>query len=147
MPMLLMYYDAKIDIGQPWPSCDKLLLTALLYFDKVAFMKNPKLAIWKSRLPQQLAEVLASIDDEPVMQSFLRDILTEKEIIEISARLEAAKMLRSGIKYTDIVAATGLSSRTVARISDWLKGGTGGYDAVLEVISSHHAHIPPARAD
>ena len=81
------------------------------------------------------------------MQNFLRDVLTEKEIIEVSARLEAAKMLRAGAKYTNIVAATKLSSRTVARISDWLQNGTGGYDAALSVIDDHHAHIPPARAE
>ncbi len=97
-------------------------------------------------MTQQFIETLCLIDDAKTMQKFLRDVMTEKEIIEISARLEAAKMLRAGAKYTDIVAATKLSSRTVARISDWLKNGTGGYDAALQAIDAHHAHLPPARA-
>lgn len=97
-------------------------------------------------MAQQLVGVLSSIDDAKTMQSFLSDVMTEKEIAEISARFDAAKMLRNGAKYTDIVAATKLSSRTVARISDWLQNGTGGYDAALDLVNAHHAHIPPARA-
>ena len=72
--------------------------------------------------------------------------MTKKEITEIGARLKAAQMLRKGAKYTEIVATTKLSSRTVARISDWLQNGTGGYDTALEIASTHHAHLPPARA-
>lgn len=102
--------------------------------------------IWSDKKTQQLANVLASISDASTMQSFLRDVMTAKEITEISARLEAAKMLQAGNTYTDIVAKTTLSSRTIARISDWLQNGEGGYQAALETIAIHHYHIPPARA-
>jgi TrpR-related protein YerC/YecD len=80
------------------------------------------------------------------MQNFLRDVLTEKEITEISARLEAAKMLSEGQKYMEITQKTKLSSRTVARISDWMKNGCGGYGIVINQLN-HHQHISPARAD
>ena len=102
-------------------------------------------SVWNNDLTQQLATVLSSIDDIASMQNFLRDVMTKKEITEIGARLEAAQMLRKGAKYTEIVTATKLSSRTVARISDWLQNGTGGYDTALEIASTHHAHLPPAR--
>jgi TrpR-related protein YerC/YecD len=108
---------------------------------------NTDISIWREDMPQRLAAVFTSIDDMAVMQNFLRDVLTEKEIIEICARLEAAKMLCDGEKYTDIVSKTKLSSRTVARISGWLKNGCGGYRAALEIIGGHHRHIPPARAE
>jgi len=103
--------------------------------------------VWEDTKAQQLAEALTSISDVLTMQSFLRDIMTEKEIIDVSARLEAAKMLQAGSKYTDIVAKTKLSSRTVARISDWLKNGCNGYQAVLKTINAHHEHPLPARAE
>ena len=102
--------------------------------------------IWQSETAQQLAKVLTAINDQQTMQDFLRDVMTEKEITEISAWLEAAKMLQAGKKYTDIVAKTKLSSRTVARISDWLQNGCNGYQAALKAIDPHHSHIPPARA-
>lgn len=103
--------------------------------------------IWELPTTKQFALALAAIPDVPTMQNFLRDVMTEKEIIEISARLEAAKMLQSGAKYTDVIEKTKLSSRTVARISDWMQNGQGGYEAALAVVADHHAHISPARAE
>jgi TrpR-related protein YerC/YecD len=122
-------------------------LTNLLYFDKVKDMTNNKTTIWDDRKAQQLAEALTSITDVRTMQNFLRDVMTEKEIVEISARFEAAKMLQASSKYTDIVAKTKLSSRTVARISDWLQNGCSGYQAALKTINIHHDHLSPARAE
>jgi TrpR-related protein YerC/YecD len=110
-------------------------------------MNAPSRQIWNEPQPQQLAEVLSAIAVSRDMQKFLGDVMTEKEIIEISARLEAARMLTDGERYTNVIAATKLSSRTVARISDWLKNGYGGYAIALGAIAEHHAHIPPARAD
>ncbi len=79
------------------------------------------------------------------MRNFLRDVMTDKEIAEISSRLEAARMLESGSTYDEIVARTKLSSRTIARISEWMKSGCGGYAAALKIIN-HNNHIPPVRA-
>jgi len=101
--------------------------------------------VWQEANAEQLSLTLAGIDSLEAMQNFLRDVMTEKEIIEIGARLEAARMLRRGTKYTDIVAKTKLSSRTVARISDWMKNGCGGYDVVLNQARSHHNHMLPER--
>lgn len=101
--------------------------------------------VWEDEKTQQFAEALLSIQDRRTMQNFLRDVMTEKEITEISARLEAAKMLAEGKKYTEIVAVTKLSSRTVARISEWLQNGCSGYQAALNAV--HHDHLSPARAD
>jgi TrpR-related protein YerC/YecD len=108
-------------------------------------MTDDKTSVWRSNNARQFAEALVAIDDARLMENFLRDVMTEKEIIEISFRLEAARMLQAGSKYTDIVAKTKLSSRTVARISDWMQNGCSGYSAVLEQMD-HHGHIPPARA-
>lgn len=98
-------------------------------------------------MPRQLAEVLVAIEDKKTMQNFLRDVMTEKEITEISARLEAARMLSGGDTYVAVTAKTKLSSRTVARISDWMQNGCGGYAASLEIMKVHHSHIPPARTE
>lgn len=122
-------------------------MTKTLYFDKVYGMSNNKTTIWKNDVAQQLAEALLCIDNTKDMQNFLRDVMTEKEILEISSRLEAARMLQAGNKYIDIVAITKLSSRTVARISNWLQNGCNGYQIVLKTISTHHNHIPPVRAE
>lgn len=107
-------------------------------------MSDDKTSVWNSGTALQLAEALTAIGDVDTMKNFLRDAMTEKEIIEISSRLEAARMLQEGSTYTDIVARTKLSSRTVARISAWMQNGCSGYAAALKEI--HHNHIMPARA-
>jgi TrpR-related protein YerC/YecD len=119
-------------------------LTMSLYFVKVKSMSDNMATVWENKTAQQFAEALFAIDDINLLRNFLRDVMTEKEIIEISSRLEVARMLQAGAKYTDIVAQTKLSSRTVARISDWMKNGCNGYAVVLGEIG-HHGHITPAR--
>lgn len=109
-------------------------------------MQSSSASVWETPTARQFAEVAAAIGDSQTMQNFLRDVMTEKEIIEISSRLEAAKMLQQGKKYTQIIEKTKLSSRTVARISDWMQNGCGGYEAALKIANTHHGHIPPARA-
>lgn len=110
-------------------------------------MKDSNTSVWTQANAQQLTVALVYITSENDMQNFLRDVMTEKEIIEISARLEAARMLKSGSTYTVITTQTKLSSRTVARISNWMQNGTGGYNAVLAQATNHHVHISPARVD
>jgi TrpR-related protein YerC/YecD len=106
---------------------------------------NSSNKIWTSDMSMQLVRTMADITDVKVMQDFLRDVMTEKEITEIAARLEAARMLNLGKKYTEIIEQTKLSSRTIARISEWLQNGTNGYSEALKQINMHHGHLPPAR--
>ncbi len=110
-------------------------------------MQSPDTSVWETKTARQFARAVAAIGDETTMQRFLRDVMTEKEIIEISSRFEAAKMLQQGKKYTEIIEKTKLSSRTVARISDWMRNGCGGYEAALQIVDAHHGHISPARAE
>lgn len=109
-------------------------------------MQTAVTTIWNNPQPQQLVEALLGINDKQTMQNFLRDVMTEKEIIEISARFEAARLLVAGETYAIIIERTKLSSRTVARISDWLKNGCTGYQAALSSLG-HHSHTLPARVE
>lgn len=106
---------------------------------------NNNQKIWNTPQSQQFARVLRDITDDATMRDFLRDVMTEKEIIEMSARLEAARLLSSGEKYTSISQQTKLSSRTIARISEWLQNGTSGYKAAIAIMQHHHEHLPPVR--
>ena len=62
---------------------------------------------------------------------FLRDLMTEDEIRMIVTRWRVARMLGQGRTYREIADETGLSSRTIARISQWLQKGEGGYRLLL----------------
>lgn len=86
-----------------------------------------------------LITALLAVKNQAEMKKFLRDLLTEEEILEFSRRWQAAQMLQQRVPYSEIVAKTGLSSTTVARVAKWLKGGAGGYRLVLGRLS-HHAN-------
>ena len=88
--------------------------------------------IWEDKNAQALVEALLLVQNKEEMRSFLRDLLTEKEIQEFALRWRVASMLSSGISYATIVKETGMSSTTIARIQKWLTGGAGGYRLLLE---------------
>ncbi len=71
---------------------------------------------------------LSTVDE---CMSFFEDICTVTEIIEMSKRLTAAKMLSDNCTYTDIIEKTGLSTATISRVNRCLKYGSDGYVEVL----------------
>jgi uncharacterized protein YerC len=46
-------------------------------------------------------------------------------------------MLNEKINYDRVILKTNLSSRTVARISNWLKNGCGGYKEAIKILNNH----------
>ncbi|MBI5404705.1 MAG: helix-turn-helix domain-containing protein [Candidatus Kerfeldbacteria bacterium] len=84
-----------------------------------------------TRSADALMRAVLSLKTMDEARRFFRDLLTPEEIAEFGRRWQAAKMLDVGAPYTEIVATTGLSSTTVARVSRWLKGPVGGYRLVL----------------
>ncbi len=87
---------------------------------------------WNNDKTNELVEAILSLKDTKEIKSFLRDLLTEDEINEFGKRWEAARMLAAGIPYSEISKAVGLSSRTVARVAQWLNKGEGGYKLALK---------------
>lgn len=89
---------------------------------------------WNNSKTSDLIEALLALKTEEEAKRFLRDLMTETEIIEFGNRWKAAQMLNKNIPYTMIVKQTGLSSTTVARVSQWLRNGMGGYKLMLSRI-------------
>ena len=81
---------------------------------------------------EELYKAILSLKDVKEAKPFFRDLLTEGEIYEFAERWKVARMLASGVPYTKIIKATGLSSTTVARVARWVKKGTGGYRLILQ---------------
>ena len=88
-----------------------------------------------------LVKAVLALRTKSEAKKFLRDLLTEDEILEFGNRWQAAKMLSDKISYTAIRGKTGLSPRTIARISDWLQNGRGGYKLMLKRLAPHY-HAP-----
>lgn len=80
---------------------------------------------------EELYKAILSLKDLGEARPFFRDLLTQGEIDEFAERWKVARMLATGVPYTKIIQATGLSSTTVARVAHWMKKGKGGYRLVL----------------
>lgn len=91
---------------------------------------------WDNKKTDDLANAFVSFKSKVQIKKFLRDLMTEQEIIEFGNRWEAAQMLYNSVSYSEIEKKTGLSSTTIARISKWLNSGMGGYKFVLNKL--HH---------
>ena len=81
-----------------------------------------------------LYKSIVSLESVEDCKSFFEDICTKSELLEMSRRLEAAKMLSDGMVYSEIAARTGLSTATISRVNHCLKYGSRGYLNVLEKL-------------
>lgn len=95
---------------------------------------------WYNKKTISLFDAILALDNRNEAKRFLRDLLTESEIMEFSNRWQAVNMLNNNVPYTKITKETGLSSTTVARISKWLAGGMGGYRLMLKKLNLHHSN-------
>lgn len=93
-----------------------------------------------------LFDALSALETTEERRRFLRDLLTTTELNEISARWRAAVMLSESRSYSEIIAETGLSSTTVARVSRWLKRGLGGYRLALTRLGLTPPERPRTKA-
>ncbi len=91
---------------------------------------------WNSIENKRLIEAVLALKTPDETRRFLRDLMTEVEIEEFSKRLQVAKLLTQKVQYSVIKEKTGLSSRTIARVSRWLNGKEGGYRLMLRRIKN-----------
>lgn len=77
---------------------------------------------------------IVSLENVEDCKCFFEDICTKSELLEMSRRLKAAKMLSDGMVYSEIAARTGLSTATISRVNHCLKYGSSGYLNVLKKL-------------
>lgn len=94
---------------------------------------------------QELTDAILALKNRNEAKRFLRDLLTENELIEFGNRWKAARMLEKKVPYEKIEKETGLSSTTVARVSKWLNNGKNGYKLILNRLNHHHNFSPSGR--
>ena len=78
-----------------------------------------------------LFDAILSLESREECYKFFEDALTAREILDIAQRLKAAKMLKSGSSYNEVICATGMSTATISRVSKALERGAGGYIIAL----------------
>ena len=87
---------------------------------------------YRNKLTDRFFEAVLSLTSVEECYDFFEDVCTVKEIIEISQRLEVARMLSEKKSYQTINAETGVSSATIGRVNRCLVYGTGGYRRAIE---------------
>jgi len=99
--------------------------------ERMVLKMNDKL---KNPYTNNLFKGILSLDTVEECYNFFEDLCTVAELQEMARRLAAAKMLKSGAKYTEISEKTGLSTATISRVNRSLKYGSDGYNSVLSRI-------------
>lgn len=65
---------------------------------------------------------------------FFSDLCTPFELREMAQRMQAAKMLKEGLIYSEIAERTGLSTATISRVNRCLRYSDEGYLKVLDEL-------------
>lgn len=83
-------------------------------------------------LTDKLMDTICKLKTKEECYNFFEDVCTIKEILDMSKRLEAAKLLNKGLSYKEIIEKIGLSTATLSRVSKALNYGTGGYKKAIK---------------
>lgn len=80
----------------------------------------------------ELFSAILSLKTTDECYRFFDDLCTIAELKAMEQRFQVAKMLESGLVYSEIASATGASTATISRVSRALNYGSDGYKLVLE---------------
>lgn len=83
-------------------------------------------------MTDKLMDTIANLKTKKDCYDFFEDVCTIKEILDMSKRLEAAKLLDKGLSYKEVISKIGLSTATLSRVSKALNYGTGGYKKAIK---------------
>ena len=92
--------------------------------------KNPR----RNETIDALFDAILSLETREECYDFFEDLCTVKEISDMAQRLEAAKLLRDGSTYEQIVKTVEISTATISRINRCIQYGTGGYRQTIEKV-------------
>jgi len=74
---------------------------------------------------EELYNIITRLESEEDCKIFFEDLLTYKELENLSQRVQAAKLLKEGKTYVQIIKETGISNTTLSRVSKSLQLGEG----------------------
>lgn len=87
---------------------------------------------YPSKQSKQLLKAILKLKNINEAIKFFRDLLTIKEINDISSRFQQAKLLHQAkLSYEQIAKKCQVSTTTVTRTAHWYKHGLEGYKLIL----------------
>lgn len=112
----------------------------MIVFVKMVFYMGKYSAIKKmSRQAQEelfidFAKALSSVRNSVEAANFIRDLLSEAEVVMLARRLQVARLLMNGYTYEDIEREMKVSNTTIAKVQTWLNLYGDGYRTIVERI-------------
>ena len=80
---------------------------------------------------QNLITAMGTLKTKEELANFLRDLMTIKELEDVSQRWQIVLLLNQKVPYLEIAKQVGVSTTTVTRCALWLHHGKGGYRTAL----------------
>lgn len=90
--------------------------------------------IFKNEGVELLVNALMMLDTREEYEAFLEDLLTTKELLDLSQRLMVAKLLTEKKVYSKIAEETGASSATISRVNRSFCYGKDGYKNLFDKL-------------
>ncbi len=85
-----------------------------------------------------LIDGLMSLETKEEYAAFLEDLLTTKEMLDMSQRIMVAKLLTEKKVYNKIAEETGASSATISRVNRAFTYGKDGYKTVFKRLKGNN---------
>ncbi len=85
----------------------------------------------------KLAKALTALRSAEEVAHFLKDLLSESEVLMLARRLQVAERLIDGRTYQQIRSEIKVSFGTIARVQIWLEIYGEGYRTVAKRIAKH----------
>lgn len=79
----------------------------------------------RENMIKELYELILRLDSIEDCKILFDDLCTNKEIEQMAGRLQAAKLLKQGMTYNQVIQNTEISSATLSRVSRCLQYGKG----------------------
>ena len=88
----------------------------------------------RTKAMEQLFRAILNLETEEECGDFLEDLMTIRELQDISQRFEVAVLLSQGKNYQEVAQEVRVSSATISRVNKCLQYGSGGYQRALEKL-------------
>ncbi len=93
--------------------------------------------VFKTEGANLLINALMALETKEEISNFLEDLLTTKEMLDLSQRMMVAKLLTEKKVYNKIAELTGASTATISRVNRSFCYGKDGYRIVFERLENN----------
>lgn len=85
-----------------------------------------------------LADAILSLESREECMAFMKDLMTIKEMQDLSQRLQVARCLSRGDTFLEISGKLGVSTATITKVNRCCNYGAGGYRLILDRLERHN---------